>query len=52
MYQYLSYRGARWRRERERARKKIFEEMIAKNVLTWERNHSPKSKKQNEYHIQ
>ena len=37
--------------EREKGTEKIFQEVIAKNFLTWERNHSLKSRKHNEYHI-
>ena len=35
----------------EKGTEKIFEEIIAENFLTWERNHSLKSRKHNEYHI-
>ena len=37
--------------EREKGTEKIFKEIIAKTSLTWERNHSLKSRKHNEYHI-
>ena len=37
--------------EREKGTEKIFQEIIAENSLTWERNHSLKSRKHNEYHI-
>lgn len=37
--------------EREKGTEKIFQEVIAENFLTWERNHSLKSRKHNEYHI-
>ena len=37
--------------EREKWTEKIFQEIIAKNFPAWERNHSLKSRKHNEYHI-
>ena len=37
--------------EREKGTEKIFQEIIAKNFLMCERNHSLKSSKHNEYHI-
>ena len=37
--------------EREKGTEKIFQEIIAKTSLTWERNHSLKSSKHNKYHI-
>ena len=37
--------------EREKGTEKIFQEIIPQNSLTWERNHSLKSRKHNEYHI-
>ena len=37
--------------EREQGTEKIFEEIIAENFLTWERNHSLKSRKCNKYHV-
>jgi len=36
--------------EREKETEKIFQEIILKTFLTWERNHSLKSRKHNEYH--
>ena len=35
--------------EREKGTENIFQEIIAKTSLTWERNHSLKSRKHNEY---
>ena len=37
--------------EREKDTEKIFQEIIAKKSLTWERNHSLKSRKHNEYRV-
>ena len=37
--------------EREKGTEKIFQEMIVENFPKWERNHSLKSRKHNEYHI-
>ena len=37
--------------EREKETERIFQEVIAKTSLTWERNHSLKSRKHNEYYI-
>ena len=37
--------------EREKGTENIFQEIIAKTSLTWERNHSFKSRKHNKYHI-
>ena len=37
--------------EREKGTEKIFQEIIAENIPTRERNHSLKSRKHNEYHI-
>ena len=37
--------------EREKGTEKISQEIIAKNFPAWERNHSLKSRKHNEYQI-
>ena len=37
--------------EREKETEKIFQEIIAENSPTWERKHSLKSRKHNEYHV-
>ena len=47
---FILYRSQR--EKIERGPEKIFEEIIAKNFLTWERKHSLKSKKCRESHTQ
>ena len=43
--------GCQKEKRERRGQKKTLEEIIAKNFLKWERNHSLKSRKQNEYNI-